>query len=54
MAQDAWLRDMTDQELAVLASEVEEREADPKTRQLVNDELRRRKLPPLHPSRRWA
>lgn len=47
MAQADWLRDMPDAELVVVAREIEARGADAKTRQLVNDELRRRKMPTL-------
>lgn len=41
------LRDHTDVELLVIAGELQERaeEFDARTRQAVNDELRRRKLP---------
>ena len=42
-----WLRDHTDDELLVIAREMEVRaeQFDSNARQLMNDELRRRKLP---------
>jgi len=44
-----WLRVMKDNELTALAKELEERaeQFDAATRQMVNDELRRRKMPTL-------
>lgn len=47
MSQEQWLRSMRDDDLAVLVVELEARaeEFDTKTRSLVNDELRRRKMP---------
>lgn len=44
-----WLVDMTDDELKVIARELEARaeQFSPETRLLVNDELRRRKMPVL-------
>lgn len=44
-----WLREMSDGELSELAQELEGRaeQFNAATRQLVNDELRRRKLPLL-------
>jgi hypothetical protein len=47
MSQDDWLRHLTDDELRGLVAELEERaeQFSMTTRQLVNDELRRRKLP---------
>lgn len=44
-----WLRDMTDDEVLSVAAELEARaeQFNAATRQLVNDELRRRKLPLL-------
>ncbi len=51
---EAALRKMTDAELAAIVAELEERADlfDAKTRQLLNDELRRRRLPLVH-GRRW-
>ena len=44
-----WLRAMTNEELTAVAMELEARaeQFDSQTRQLVNDELRRRKLPTI-------
>ena len=44
-----WLRDHTDEELLLIAREMEVRaeQFDSNARQLVNDELRRRKLPTI-------
>lgn len=49
MSEDDWLRQLTDAELAIVVHELEERaeQFSMATRQVVNDELRRRKLPLL-------
>lgn len=49
MSQDDWLRRLTDAELAAVVSELEERaeQFSMTTRQQVNDELRRRRMPVL-------
>lgn len=47
MAQDDWLRALTDKELQTIAQELHDRaeQFSPDTRMRVNDELRRRKMP---------
>lgn len=47
MSQADWLRELTDTELVAVAGELQERaeEFDAKTRMLLNDELRRRRMP---------
>jgi hypothetical protein len=47
VSQDQWLRGHTDAELLAIAAELEERaeQFSAATRQIMNDELRRRKLP---------
>jgi len=49
MAQEDWIRQHTDEELLSIARELEMRaeQFDAKTRQIVNDELRRRHMPLL-------
>lgn len=49
MGQEEWVRALSDVELATIALELEERAElfAQSTRTLVNDELRRRKMPPL-------
>lgn len=52
--QEEWLRALPDVELLAVAQELQERaeQFDAKTRQRVNDELRRRKMPTVQ-GRRW-
>lgn len=49
-----WLRKLNDTEIRALSSEFQERaeQFDAKTRMLVNDELRRRRMPTVQ-GRRW-
>lgn len=47
------LRKLTDAELLAIAAEAEGRDMPARTLQLVNDELRRRRLPAAAPRRRW-
>lgn len=46
MSADDWLREMSDTELLAVLAELEERfeQFDPRTRQTINDELRRRRM----------